>query len=380
MPLTTANLSGVVINEVGTVPSGSAQDLNSDGIGNSDDEFVELYNGSGSSVDISGWEIWENGSIAHTISGSTILAAGEYFVAVDQTGLIAGPIGNVNGATAEYTDNGLFLTADDIIMLYDPGTNTYVVYGGADATGTDLGVAIGNLLTLHPGATQMGSSEQGVATSAGNTSQRSADGEASWVDSTFSPGAPNCFLAGTLIATPQGEKPVETLRPGDQVVSPDGAHMTVRFNFSQVVSTAFGPAERLMPVRIAAGAIAQGVPSRDLVVTTDHAILIDGILCHAGALLNGDSIARVMPAEFGGDYTVYHVETEAHGVLVANGAPAESFIDNVSRRSFDNWPECEALYGARAERDIEELPYPRAMSARQLPAGILAKLLARTAA
>jgi hypothetical protein len=64
-------------------------------------------------------------------------------------------------------------------------------------------------------------------------------------------------------------------------------------------------------------------------------------------------------------YTVYHIETEAHEIILANGAPAETFIDNVSRRVFDNFAEIEALYGDVPE--MAELPYPCAMSARQVP-------------
>jgi hypothetical protein len=71
-------------------------------------------------------------------------------------------------------------------------------------------------------------------------------------------------------------------------------------------------------------------------------------------------------------YTVYHIETEAHEIILANGAPAETFIDNVSRRVFDNFAEIEALYGDVPE--MAELPYPCAMSARQVPGAIRARL------
>ncbi|TBX27775.1 hypothetical protein TK43_09175, partial [Roseovarius sp. JS7-11] len=59
-------------------------------------------------------------------------------------------------------------------------------------------------------------------------------------------------------------------------------------------------------------------------------------------------------------------------------APAETFIDNVSRRVFDNYSEFDALYGEVPE--MEELPYPRAMSARQVPTAIRARLAGKAAA
>ena len=133
-----------------------------------------------------------------------------------------------------------------------------------------------------------------------------------------------------------------------------------------------------MPVRFSAGSLGDGLPHTDLTVTADHGMLVDGVICHAGALVNGETITRVPLVEMGESYTVYHVETEAHEIILANGAPAETFIDNVSRRVFDNYAEFEALYGDVPE--MEELPLPRAMSARQVPDRIRARLSPNRAA
>ena len=181
-----------------------------------------------------------------------------------------------------------------------------------------------------------------------------------------------CFAPGTPIATPSGEVAVETLSIGDLVLTADGRTVAVKWLGRQTAMPRFGPAERLRLVRLQAGALGHGLPRTDLTVTADHALLIDGVLCHAGALVNGTSITRVPLAEMGERYTVYHVETEAHEIILAAGTPAETFIDNVTRRVFDNFAEFEALYGDVPE--MAELPYPRAMSARQLPARIRRKL------
>ncbi|WP_420394899.1 Hint domain-containing protein [Nioella sp.] len=188
---------------------------------------------------------------------------------------------------------------------------------------------------------------------------------------------PTCFAAGSQISTPEGERAVETLRIGDLIETANGA-VPVKWIGHQTVSTRFGPAERLMPVRFAAGSLGQGLPHTALTVTADHGMLVDGVICHAGALVNGTTIARVPLAEMGESYTVYHIETEAHEIVLANGAPAETFIDNVSRRAFDNFAEFETLYGDVPE--MEELPYPRAMSVRQVPSAIRARLSARMTA
>ncbi|WP_306044362.1 Hint domain-containing protein [Nioella sp. MMSF_3534] len=187
-----------------------------------------------------------------------------------------------------------------------------------------------------------------------------------------------CFLEGTLILTDSGDVAVETISIGDTVITAEGAPASVKWIGRQTVSTAFGPAERLMPVRISAGALGNGLPHTDLTVTADHGMLVDGVICHAGALVNGTTITQVPLAEMGESYTVYHIETKEHEIILANGAPAETFIDNVSRRVFDNYAEFEALYGDVPE--MEELPYPRAMSARQVPQRITAKLAEKVVA
>ena len=181
-----------------------------------------------------------------------------------------------------------------------------------------------------------------------------------------------CYAAGSLIATPNGERAVETLEIGDAVLSADGRAVAVKWIGLQTVMTRFHSAERLMPVRFAAGSLGDGLPHTDLTVTADHGMLIDGVICHAGALVNGTTISQVPLAEMGETYTVYHIETEAHEIILANGAPTETFIDNVSRRAFDNYAEFETLYGEVPE--MQELPYPRAMSARQVPPRIRARL------
>ena len=189
-----------------------------------------------------------------------------------------------------------------------------------------------------------------------------------------------CFLPGTLIAAPDGERKVETLAAGDMILTAEGRHVPVKWIGRQTVSTLFGPAERLTPVRFAAGSLGGGgggppqplLPHSGLTVTSDHAMLVDGVLCQASALVNGATVTRVPLSEFGKEYTVYHVETERHEIILANGAPAETFIDNVSRRAFDNYAEFEALFGENPP-EMEELPHPRASNDRQLPRRIRAR-------
>ncbi len=127
-----------------------------------------------------------------------------------------------------------------------------------------------------------------------------------------------------------------------------------------------------MPVRFARGSLGDNLPHTDLTVTADHAILVEGVLCNASALVNGTTITRVPLAEMGERYTVFHIETDAHEIIFANGAPTETFVDNVSRRVFDNFAEFDTLYGAVPA--MQELPLPRAMSPRQVLKAIMSRL------
>ncbi|WP_165586915.1 Hint domain-containing protein [Pseudaestuariivita atlantica] len=174
-----------------------------------------------------------------------------------------------------------------------------------------------------------------------------------------------CFLPGTRIATPDGERAVETLKIGDLVKTADGTAVPVKWLGRQTVRTLMTATPKLEPVRIAKDALGPNVPHTDLTVTGDHGMIVDGHIINAAALVNGTTIRFLSLEEVEVDFVVYHVETEAHDVLLANGTPAETFIDYLGRRNFDNHDEYLALYGA--ERIIPELPQPRISSARLVP-------------
>jgi hypothetical protein len=181
-----------------------------------------------------------------------------------------------------------------------------------------------------------------------------------------------CFMPGTMIATPAGEKAVEDLKIGDLVTTTSGKATAVLWIGRQSVAPAFADELRL-PVRVRAGAIAEAVPSRDLLLSPDHALMIDGALIHAGALVNGTSIVRErnVPMLF----TYFHIETEDHALILAENTPAETFIDNVGRMLFDNWGEYSSLYPE--ERTIAEMPWPRAKAYRQVPPALRQALAER---
>ena len=188
-------------------------------------------------------------------------------------------------------------------------------------------------------------------------------------------GGVSCFMPGTLVRTPDGQHVVESLAIGDPVLTADGTTKPVVWIGRQTVSRLFGDPLCVLPVRITAGALDENLPARDLLVSPDHALLVDGVLIQAGALVNDSTIRREqdVPTIF----TYYHVELADHVLLLAEGVPAETFVDNVDRMAFDNWDEHLALYPQGLA--IAELPLPRAKSHRQVPMATRARLARRAA-
>jgi len=145
-----------------------------------------------------------------------------------------------------------------------------------------------------------------------------------------------CFAAGTRIATPGGETPIEALQPGDLVLTADGAAEPVLFLGRRHIVLAGHPqAAEMAPVCITAGALGDGLPRRDLVVSPDHCLFLDGALVPARLLVNGTTITRDRRRA---EVTWFHVELPRHAVILAEGAPAESWLDTGNRAWFENAP------------------------------------------
>ena len=186
-----------------------------------------------------------------------------------------------------------------------------------------------------------------------------------------------CFAPGTGIATPTGEVAVERLSIGDPILTADGRSVPVRWIGRQTLSKLFA-GDRARPVLSRAGAVGQGLPHRDLTVTADHGMILDGFVINAGALVNGTTITRLPLSDLPARVTYYHVETAAHDVILAHGAAAETFVDYAGRAAFDNHAEYLALYGA--DRGMAEITLPRITCARQIPSALRDRLgLTRTA-
>jgi len=142
-----------------------------------------------------------------------------------------------------------------------------------------------------------------------------------------------CFLAGTRIATPAGEVPVERLAVGCEVLTLSGAARPIVWIGKGRVLATRGRRNAATPVIVRKGALADNVPHRDLRITKGHAFSIDGVLIPVEFLVNHRSIVWDDHAQ---EVEVYHIELKTHDVLLANGAPAESYRDDGNRWLFQN--------------------------------------------
>lgn len=155
-----------------------------------------------------------------------------------------------------------------------------------------------------------------------------------------------CFVAGTRLATPEGERQVEKLAAGELVSTRNGERRVAWIGTRIYEADMLRAEPWLRPVEIRRGALGRGRPRRDLRVSPEHAMLVDGVLVRAAALVNGRTIFH---APITGDVAYYHVELEnEHGILFAEGAPTESFRDAGSRVLFDNAAEYTLAHGTGA--------------------------------
>ena len=142
-----------------------------------------------------------------------------------------------------------------------------------------------------------------------------------------------CFRAGTRIRTIEGDVTVETLREGSRVVTSGGEAVPVVWLGQREIDCRRHPyPEQVWPIRVRAGAIGPGLPARDLYLSPDHAVFVDGVLIPIKHLLNATSIAQVRTERV----SYWHVELPRHDILLAEGLPAESYLDTGDRARFRN--------------------------------------------
>ena len=135
-----------------------------------------------------------------------------------------------------------------------------------------------------------------------------------------------CFTAGMRIATPEGLRAVETLRPGDRVTTRDTGNQSLRWVGRRVVPGV----GRAAPVRFEAGVIGNTAP---LLLSPQHRVLLNSpesemlfgaaeVLLPAKAFLalEGVSLAPMRSVDY------VHFACLRHEIVWAEGAPCETLL------------------------------------------------------
>jgi Hint domain len=167
-----------------------------------------------------------------------------------------------------------------------------------------------------------------VETAAGQAAQIEAKADAALAADGV-PGAlvASCFLKGTRILTAQGERPIEELCSGDLIATDSGLRPVqeiVRWIYPQ-------PWPRsVRPVRISKNALADGVPSRDLIVSQEHAVMVDGALVTADSLINGTTIVQHAVVDCDA-LQYYHIKLATPAIITAENTPTESLAQGEER-------------------------------------------------
>lgn len=142
----------------------------------------------------------------------------------------------------------------------------------------------------------------------------------------------NCFTAGTRILTAHGEVAVENLTAGDKVMTTRGLSPVIWIGHRHLDCRHHPRPWDVLPVRVAQGAFAPGLPRRALTLSPDHAVFVDGVLIPVRYLINGATIVQ----EAATSVRYFHVELAHHAVLLAEGLACESFLDTGNRAAFAN--------------------------------------------
>lgn len=181
-----------------------------------------------------------------------------------------------------------------------------------------------------------------------------------------------CFLSGTRILTDRGDVNVEDLTIGDLVNTANGFQPIKWIGQQTVDPNQVKSALRSHPICVKAGALGNNRPQRDLYLSPDHALLVEGLLINAGALVNGTSIIKTEPTD---PFTYYHVELDVHALMVVEGIYAESYLPQTEdRHCYDNSDEFDTLYPNQSRMILWPLDYPRVSSTTTVPRYICKRL------
>lgn len=177
-----------------------------------------------------------------------------------------------------------------------------------------------------------------------------------------------CFTRGTMIMTIDGEASVESLKVGDRVFTMDAGFLPIRWiGFSRVPAWKLSANPNLRPIRIRAGALGPESPTRDLLISPQHRVLVrskiakrmfgtDEVLIPAKKLLSLDGVDIHNDGEA---VEYWHFLFDSHQIVLSNGAPTESLFlgaEAIKALSPEAKEEIAALFPKSLDASFEPVP------------------------
>jgi hypothetical protein len=176
-----------------------------------------------------------------------------------------------------------------------------------------------------------------------------------------------CYVEGTRISTPAGEIPVEHLAIGDEVFTASGKLRPVKWiGWRELDLRRYANQPDVHPIRIEAGSFNGRLPRRDLLLSPEHAVFVDGVLIPARCLVGCPGIRIDTSIE---QLTYFHIELPEHDVILAEGLPCESWLDTGNRGMFQNAPVVSLAFSEHARAPTAESAWASHACARLVTDG-----------
>ena len=187
-----------------------------------------------------------------------------------------------------------------------------------------------------------------------------------FVDNVSFDGTMVCFTKGVFIETFSGPRAIEDIEVGDLIVTQGQGLQPVRWIGSRKLGkTTLSRNPRMVPIRITQGALGNGFPKRDLVVSRQHRMTVSsrivgrmfGVPEVLVPAIKLTEIPGVFVDETIEDVEYFHLMFDRHEIIFAEGAPTESLFTG---------PEALKSVSEEARREILTI-FPDLKNANYLP-------------
>jgi surface protein len=187
----------------------------------------------------------------------------------------------------------------------------------------------------------------GLTYSAQSERDTLTDAPNSWIitGDTFDPSPEPivCYLKGSLILTKRGFVPIENIKAGDKVVTKGNIYNNkfIKEDTNLSIQPVMWVSKfkvidlnsKSRPICIKTDALGKNYPFRDLYVSPNHSLILNGKMVPAKNMVNGKTIVQDKECD---NVEYYHLECESHSAIIANGVLSESYLEVNNRDVFEN--------------------------------------------